>query len=82
MRPTALLGRAVVARGDTSGSPLVAQTSDRVADVACWAVARDAETRLHPVVCCDERGRFQGIVTLDRLLGALAACDGGARDRL
>jgi EAL domain-containing protein (putative c-di-GMP-specific phosphodiesterase class I) len=82
MRPTALLGRAVVARGDTSGSPLVAQTSDRVADVACRAVARDAETRLHPVVCCDERGRFQGIVTLDRLLGALAACDGGARDRL
>jgi CBS-domain-containing membrane protein len=53
-----------------------------VADVACRAVARDAETRLHPVVCCDERGRFQGIVTLDRLLGALAACDGGARDRL
>jgi CBS-domain-containing membrane protein len=76
MRPTALLGRTFVARGDASGPPLVAQTSDRVAEVACRAVARDAETRLHPVVCCDERGRFQGIVTVDRLLGALATCDG------
>jgi CBS domain-containing protein len=74
-RPIALLGRAAVARGDTSGAPLVARTSERVAEVASRVVARDAEVRLDPVACCDERGRFQGIVTLDRLLDALATYD-------
>jgi EAL domain-containing protein (putative c-di-GMP-specific phosphodiesterase class I)/CBS domain-containing protein len=77
LRPIALLGRAAVARGDTSGALLVAQTSERVAEVASRVVARDAAVRLDPVACCDEHGRFQGIVTLDRLLDALASYDRG-----
>ncbi|HSK97137.1 MAG TPA: EAL domain-containing protein [Euzebyales bacterium] len=74
LRPSALMSRDGLARGYTPTRPLlVAHTGDRVAMVAGRAAGRDRETRFDPVICCDEHGRVQGIVTIDRLLAALAA---------
>lgn len=72
-RPTGILGRAAAARGDASCRDLLlARSTDRVADVAARVAARDAAARFDPVVCRDERGRYQGVVTVDRLLNTLA----------
>jgi EAL domain-containing protein (putative c-di-GMP-specific phosphodiesterase class I) len=74
LRPKSLVSRDGLARGYTPSRPLlVARTSERMAAVAARAAARDHETRFDPVICCDDRGRYQGIVTVDRLLDALAA---------
>lgn len=84
MRPAALIGRVTTGRGTTARSRLLlARTSEHVTHVAHRAAARDSETRFDPVVCLDERGRFAGIVPVDRLLDALAtrhpgAANGGA----
>jgi hypothetical protein len=74
--PTALLMRVAGGRGDVLRSRLlIAGTSELVSDVSVRAATRDAETRFDPVVCRDEHGRYQGIVTVDRLLHALATRD-------
>lgn len=57
---------------------LVVSLSARVPDVALRAMARPPETRFHPVVCCGQRGRYLGIVPVERLVAVLAA----ARDDL
>jgi EAL domain-containing protein (putative c-di-GMP-specific phosphodiesterase class I) len=71
--PTALLMRIAGDQGDAVRSKLlIAGMSELLSDVSVRAAARDAETRFDPVVCRDEHGRYQGIVTVDRLLHALA----------
>jgi hypothetical protein len=74
--PTALLTRVACDRGGTLRSTLlIAGTTECVSDVSARAAARDAETRFDPVVCRDEHGCYKGVVTVDRLLNALAARD-------
>jgi EAL domain-containing protein (putative c-di-GMP-specific phosphodiesterase class I) len=74
--PTALLTRLTCDRGDTLRSTLlIARATERVSDVSARAAVRDAETRFDPVVCRDEHGCYKGVVTVDRLLNALAARD-------
>jgi EAL domain-containing protein (putative c-di-GMP-specific phosphodiesterase class I) len=46
--------------------------TERMTDVARRATSRPANERHAPVVLCDERARFVGLVTLERLVGRLA----------
>lgn len=76
--PTSLVSRDGMAKGYTPSRPLlVARADEPAAAVAARAAARDRETLFDPVICCDDHGRFSGIVTVDRLLDALAAQVGG-----
>lgn len=72
-RPLALAERAALLRGEpyerpvmriTPGSPLKA--------VARRAAARPALERYHPLVACDRRGVYLGVVRVEQLLDALA----------
>ena len=72
-RPVVLAGRDGAAH-----RPLSVLPAERLADVARRLAARPAGGRGAPVVLCDERARFVGLVTVERLLGRLAdALDGG-----
>jgi EAL domain-containing protein (putative c-di-GMP-specific phosphodiesterase class I) len=62
--------------GLSSRPPLLARAGDRVSDVARRVAARSTGVRFDPVICCDERDRLQGIVTVDRLLETLATSAG------
>jgi EAL domain-containing protein (putative c-di-GMP-specific phosphodiesterase class I) len=78
-RPLAIIDRAVAEGHKPScGRPLLVRISESVQDVARRVVMRDADTRFEPVVCRDEQGRYQGMVTVDQLLHALAG-DGDGR---
>ena len=52
--------------------PTCVIADDDLAHVALRAAGRDPTDRLRPIVCCDELGRAAGILTVDRVLGALA----------
>ena len=72
-RPVALLSRTAFERGDPPAEELLTVTaSARVPEVARRAVTRPLPTRFDPVVCCDGRGRYVGIVRIERLVSALA----------
>lgn len=78
-RPTAVVDRAVaLGEKPPCGRPLMARISESVHDVARRVVARD-RGRFDPVVCRDEQGCYQGIVTVDRLLSVLAGHGAGPR---
>jgi hypothetical protein len=51
--------------------------SEPADEVARRAMAREVDQRFDPVVCRDARGRYQGIVTIERLVERLT--DGRAR---
>lgn len=72
-RPAGLISRAAFERGEAStGELLVVAPSARVPEVARRAVLRPPATRFDPVVCCDARGRYLGLVRIERLVAALA----------
>jgi EAL domain-containing protein (putative c-di-GMP-specific phosphodiesterase class I) len=78
-RPTAIVDRAVAfGQEPPCRRPLLVRISESVHDVARRVVARDRGTRFDPVICRDEQGCYQGIVTVDKLLNALAN-DGAGR---
>jgi CBS domain len=52
---------------------MVVGLADAAADVARRAMSRPPWRRFDPVVCCDGRGRYAGIVTLERLIADLSA---------
>lgn len=83
--PVALLDRAALLRGEPHESvPLVVQMDDALTEVARRAVSRASDERLRPLVIGDARGRYLGIVRIERLLEALASGgdgDGGERRR-
>ena len=59
----------------TDGGPreiMRASAHARLAAVAERAMSRPVERRYDPVACCDEQGRLLGVVTVERLVAALA----------
>jgi EAL domain-containing protein (putative c-di-GMP-specific phosphodiesterase class I) len=73
-RPLALAERSALLRGEPYERPItrVAPSSPLKA-VARRAVARPSIERFHPLVACDRRGVYLGIVRVEQLLEALAA---------
>ena len=72
-RPVGLLSRAAFERGEPpAGELLAVSAAARVPEVAQRAVLRSPAVRFDPVVCCDGRGRYVGIVRIERLVAALA----------
>jgi EAL domain-containing protein (putative c-di-GMP-specific phosphodiesterase class I) len=70
IRPTAVHGPGMP---ETGVAPLRVRASDGIAQVARRAMARPPAERFTPVVCCDERGRYVGIVRVERLVDVLSA---------
>jgi EAL domain-containing protein (putative c-di-GMP-specific phosphodiesterase class I) len=73
LRPLALAERAALLRGEAYERPVmrIAPTSPMKA-VARRAAARPALERFHPLVACDRRGVYLGLVRVEQLLDALA----------
>lgn len=63
----------LVDRGCAAHPPLRVLPAERLSDVARRAASRPPDERHTPVVLCDERARFVGLVTVERLLDRLAA---------
>ena len=73
-RPSGLVHRRDHERGHGPVRSLMLVTVDMaVAAVSRRAMGRPAERRFDPLVCADERGRFSGVVRVERLVEALAA---------
>ena len=72
-RPLALAERAALLRGEPYERPVmrIAPTSP-LKSVARRAAARPLLERFHPLVACDRRGVYLGIVRVEQLLDALA----------
>ena len=62
----------LVDRHGDAHRPLNVLPAERLADVARRIASRPAGERYTPVVCCDERARLLGLVSLERVLGRLA----------
>jgi EAL domain-containing protein (putative c-di-GMP-specific phosphodiesterase class I) len=72
VRPVGLLSRAQAFEpSPVPSQPLCALMSEPADEVARRAMAREVDQRFDPVVCRDARGRYQGIVTIERLVERL-----------
>lgn len=72
-RPVGMVDRGAFERGEPpTADVLTVAASSRLADVARRAMLRPPATRFHPLVCCDGRGRYVGLVRVERLVAALA----------
>jgi EAL domain-containing protein (putative c-di-GMP-specific phosphodiesterase class I) len=73
-RPVAILPRAGFFRGEVSErAPMRVDLRESVMGVARRAMERPAAERFDPVVGCDARGRYVGVVCVERLVEGLAA---------
>jgi hypothetical protein len=73
-RPVAVVPRAGFFRGGASErTPLRVDLRESVIAVARRAMERAPGERFDPVVCCDARGRYEGVVSVERLVEGLAA---------
>ncbi len=70
-QPDGIVDRASYARGVGAREPLCLAGPTPVPDAARRAMARPLSSRYDPVVTVDQRGAYAGIVTVDRLVGAL-----------
>jgi EAL domain-containing protein (putative c-di-GMP-specific phosphodiesterase class I) len=72
-RPAGMVERAAQLRGEPPADEVLAiSAASDVAEVAHRAMLRALPTRFHPLVCCDVRGRYVGVVRVERLVEALA----------
>ena len=72
-RPLALAERAALLRGEPFERPVMRITpTSPLKAVARRAAARPLLERFHPLVACDRRGVYLGIVRVEQLLDALA----------
>ncbi len=72
-RPLALAERAALLRGEPFERPVMRITpTSPLKAVARRAVARPLLERFHPLVACDPRGVYLGVVRIEQLLDALA----------
>ena len=75
-RPLALAERAALLRGEPYERPVMRITSSSpLKAVARRAAARPLLERFHPLVVCDRRGVYLGVVRVEQLLDALAQDD-------
>jgi EAL domain-containing protein (putative c-di-GMP-specific phosphodiesterase class I) len=73
-RPVAIVPRAGFLRGGASErTPMRVDLRESVTGVARRAMERPAAERYDPVVACDARGRYGGVVRVERLIEGLAA---------
>ncbi len=71
--PVGLLDRARYLEGEGfDPEPLRALPDEGPAQLARRAMAREPRSRFAPLLCCDEQGRYLGIVEVERLVTALA----------
>jgi EAL domain-containing protein (putative c-di-GMP-specific phosphodiesterase class I) len=72
-RPLALAERAALLRGENYERPIMRITpTSPMKAVARRAAARPPMERFHPLVACDRRGVYLGLVRVEQLLDALA----------
>jgi EAL domain-containing protein (putative c-di-GMP-specific phosphodiesterase class I) len=75
-RPLALAERAALLRGEPFERPVMRITpTSPLKAVARRAAARPLMERFHPLVACDRRGVYLGVVRVEQLLDALAQDD-------
>ena len=75
-RPLALAERAALLRGEPFERPVMRITpTSPLKAVARRAAARPLLERFHPLVACDRRGVYLGVVRVEQLLDALARDD-------
>jgi EAL domain-containing protein (putative c-di-GMP-specific phosphodiesterase class I) len=72
-RPAGVAVRERYEHGDRELAPaLCAIAGENSAYLAKRALARPPENRTHPIICCDEQGRYLGPISLESLVEALA----------
>jgi hypothetical protein len=72
-RPVGIIDRVRFAAGDLSMEvPLRALASEPPAALARRAMARESAVRFDPVACCDEAGRYIGLIEIESLVDVLA----------
>jgi EAL domain-containing protein (putative c-di-GMP-specific phosphodiesterase class I) len=72
-RPVGLIDREDFYAGEPRlEAPLCVLAGENPARIAQRAMARPAASRLAPVVCCDEQGRYLGPITIETLTETLA----------
>jgi EAL domain-containing protein (putative c-di-GMP-specific phosphodiesterase class I) len=78
-RPVAIVPRSgFFGGGARERAPMRVDLRESVTAVARRAMQRPFDERFDPVVCCDARGRYAGVVRMDRLVEALAGlAEGG-----
>jgi EAL domain-containing protein (putative c-di-GMP-specific phosphodiesterase class I) len=73
-RPVAIVPRqGFFGGGARERAPMRVDLRESLAGVARRAMARPFAERFDPVVCCDARGRYVGVVKLERLVEGLTA---------
>jgi EAL domain-containing protein (putative c-di-GMP-specific phosphodiesterase class I) len=73
-RPVAIVPRhGLFGGGARERAPMRADLRESLAAVARRAMARPVAERFDPVVCCDARGRYVGVVKVERLVEGLTA---------
>jgi EAL domain-containing protein (putative c-di-GMP-specific phosphodiesterase class I) len=71
-RPVAIVPRRHAAGGGAERAPMRVELGESVEGVARRAMRRPYEERFDPVVCCDPRGRYVGVVKVEWLVEGLA----------
>lgn len=80
-RPVGLIERGAAARVGPAGSELlVVAPASTPTEVARRAMLRPRRHRFAPLVCCDARGRYLGLVRIERLVESLADAAERAHD--
>jgi EAL domain-containing protein (putative c-di-GMP-specific phosphodiesterase class I) len=74
-RPSGIVTRQGHRRREGAVRSLMLVTREMpLAAVSRRAMARPLERRFDPLVCCDEAGRYAGLVRIERIVDALATC--------
>ena len=71
-RPIGLVQRAREAGGRRKDDVMRVKATSQVADVARRAMTRPLVDRFDPLLCCDDLGRYIGVVRVERLVERLA----------
>jgi EAL domain-containing protein (putative c-di-GMP-specific phosphodiesterase class I) len=72
-RPAGLVTREQTLRGEPAWPATVVQRSSECGSVLRRAMTRPRPIRFHPLVCCDELGRYLGVVLVERLVEQVVA---------
>jgi EAL domain-containing protein (putative c-di-GMP-specific phosphodiesterase class I) len=72
-RPVAIVPRqGFFGGGARDRAPMKVELGESIAGVSRRAMTRPFDERFDPVVCCDPRGRYVGVVKVERLVDGLA----------